>query len=363
MRELLSNPLRATRPLLRAAGRLVGPLLACAALGMIGCAPGLECGPGTVQEGDQCVPTIPPVCVGDSVALRDGRCLPSPVVCAPGSRFDLDAELCVLTDAAFEPRPDVDGVPDADPDTPDVEPDAPAGPGCPERAAPGTVCVSGVALDWATNLPVGGAEPVGVLLDDLTLRLQNPTRDPFAQGLLLDGGGFLLDAIPVESQAGPLQQMILVMGGLGQPSTWQRTLTGISAVVVSGQTYEQTPAFLVPSALVTAWDQALDREGERSLATVGFLLVRVLSSQGPVLGATVVNVNPADDALVERYYLGDDLLGLRQDGGTGASGAVLLIGAPVGNYTATAPSHAFTSTLGGTAPGVAITTVILGVVE
>ena len=350
-------------PHTRLPGRLA-TLALLAALGWAGATgcDGSNCGPGTHEERGECVPDLPVNCAGPGLEFIDGVCQVSDTVCAAGSIWDGDAGQCM---GEVESPVDTGGASDtggAEDVTPDTAPSVACGDSSPE----GTVCVSGVAVNWATGEALTGDEPVGVVLDDLSLRSVQPDKQPFAATGLEAGGAFILDAVPISSDDGPLADMILILDEAPQAPTddWQRTLTGVPDAASDGAAYPGQTAFAVPSALVSAWDVALGRSDDTSLANVGFLLIRVLSVDGgtptPVAGATVQNVSPEQDALIERHYLNDDLAGFRDEETTGATGSVLLIGAPVGQYTATRSGVTFRPTIGGSFSSLAVTTVVFG---
>ncbi len=352
-----------------------GPLGVLLMLGCLwGCGDQLECGPGTHQEGTFCVSSIPLTCNSPFVELRDGRCQPKNGACGEGRLFDADEGTCV-DDPDFEGEPDPRPDPgEPNPGEPEMgEPDMPVLPMCGEQSSAGTVCLSGLTLDWSQNTPIDPRpEALVLLLDDLVLRIVSPTKDPFATAVVGLAGDFLMEDVPINSDDGPLDTMILIASPL--PGTenpmWHRTLTGIPLAVEDRATYQEQSVFVVPTALVTRWNALLERTGEEVIGgpQQGFLLLRVLVQEEgelrPVPGATVRNIDAQQDDLYERYYLADDYLSFREDATTGATGAVLLVGPTgAGNFVAEAPGFVFAANQGGTSPGVGVVSVIVGVVE
>lgn len=337
----------------------------------------LECGEGTHQEGDQCVPNDPINCASDHVEFRDGRCVPRASVCGEGTRFDLAQGICVSDGSApannapnnnSDPADVPDDVPDADEDADagDV-PEVPPVPQC-EDTAPGTVCLSGQAVDWSTGRPVVSAQPLALLLDDLLLRGARPDKMAFASTLLGPDAEFLLQSVPIQSEDGDLSQMILIVAPPPQLTPlWQRTLTGVPEAVRDQGLYPNATPFVVPLGLVQGWGEQLDLpEGEVLGETQGFLLVRAISAdtRRPVTGARARFVDPAQDANYQKYYLTDDLRTFRQDGQTGDAGAVLIVGpAGVGSLTFDASGLTFSPQLGGVNAGLAVVSVVFGFTE
>ncbi len=361
----------------------------------------IECGSGTHQEGDQCVPNLAINCDSDLVEFRDGRCVPRAGVCGANTSFDFETMQCVAqapgnntTPADMgqdlpEPEdmnpgdmgsvdagPGDTGLEDVDPSdmedanpeqdmvTQDTTPDLPEPVTC-EVPAEGTLCLSGRLLNFATGLPVDTDEALAVLLDDLFLRGAQPTRAPFGQ-TLAQHGRFVLQDVPVTSDEGALQQIILIAGA-AQPdveSGWQRSLTGVLATPEAGAILEDQVAFVVPQALVTAWDGLLGEQIEGTLGLEqGFFLVRLLEddTQQPISGATLRFVDPDQDNLYPKYYLSDDLTSFLDTGETGASGVVLVVGPTgVGAVTANVPGRQFAPIQGGINPGVGVTSVLFG---
>jgi hypothetical protein len=171
-----------------------------------------------------------------------------------------------------------------------------------------------------------------------------------------------MGSVPIVSADGNLQQMILVVDEPDEVGTneWQRTLTGVPAAPQDGASVVDQVAYVVPGELVDHWNVELGLGSDELLETVGFMVVRVLDNrQNPVAGATVRAVELADDALARKHYLSPDL---RSVGGaeTSASGAVLIVGGPVGQYTAAAAGLEFAPTLGGSSLGIAVATNIVG---
>lgn len=385
LRTITSRPRSLRRP--RAVLSAVAALgLAALLLTASGCTED-NCGPGTHAQDGTCVANIPADCTGPGVEFVDGVCQVRASVCPDGSEFDPDLERCTgsvtstnngtnNTTIADAGPGDVDpgdtSTGDVDPDatgddaSQDVLPDLPPPGACGASSPSGTICLSGGLVNWANNQPLTGAEPVGIVLDDLTLRSTVPNKPPFAVTGLLGGGTFVFSDVPVTSNDGPLTSVILIADeGDGAPTDdWQRTLTGSPIVVNDGDAYPDQTAFVVPNVLVQAWDGLLGRSGEQSIANTGFLLIRILTPTDsgllPLPNATVRNTDPEQDATVTKHYLTDDLTGFRPENTTGNTGAVLILGAPIGQYTADQADFAFASTLGGTFPGLAITTVILG---
>ncbi len=74
-------------------------------------------------------------------------------------------------------------------------------------------------------------------------------------------------------------------------------------------------------------------------------------------------MDPTLDSTIIKHYLSDDLMGFRDEDSTGRQGAVLIVDAPIGQYTADASGFVFNTTLGGSSSGLAIATVIFGVVD
>jgi hypothetical protein len=372
---------------IRAIGVLVGALALCGTA-----CDTIECGAGTHQEGDECVPNAPVNCTGEHVVFRDGRCQPRNTVCSDGSSFDDDLGQCVDR----EPVEPVDTGNNGDPpdmggDTPgdtgdvpadldvsdvdmgmDVPPDVPEIPMCEESSADGTICISGVVLDWTRGTPVDTEEVLGVLIDDQTLRGAVPDKQPFGFAPTGPGSSYVLASVPIVQNEEALADMILITGALpdAEETAWFRTLTGVieppvlrPPPVESGRSYRGVATYVVPAALVPLWAQLASAEGLGT--TRGFMLARVLELTGdelaPVSGATVSGVG--DDFDIR--YLSDDYQSFRDD--TGATGAVLVIGpvgrVALGNFTATATGRGFAPTAGGAVPGVAVITAIIGQVE
>ncbi len=353
----------------------------------------IECGAGTHQEGDECVPNAPINCTGDHVVFRDGRCQPRNTVCSNGSSFDDDLGKCV--DKEPVDPPDTGGnnggpvdmgrdTPGDAPDAPsdadvsdadmgmDIPPDVPEIPMCDDTAAEGTVCISGVVLDWTRGTPVQTEEVLGVLVDDQTLRGAQPDKRPFGFATTGVGSSYVLEPVPIMVDGESLESMILITGALpdAESTAWFRTLAPVieppvlrPPQVESGRSYRGVPSYVVPAALVPLWGQLAEADGLGT--TRGFMLTRVLEIGGdglaPVSGATVSGVG--DDFDIR--YLADDYQSFRDD--TGATGAVLVIGpvgrVALGNFTATAPGRGFAPTEGGAVPGVAVITAIIGQVE
>jgi hypothetical protein len=347
----------------------------------------LDCGPGTHQEGDQCVPNLAIDCSGDLVAFQDGRCVPRAAVCGDGTRMDPETGRCV-PDGVVAPDdmgapddmanpddmtadltedPDPDTTQDATDDLADLEdetPDPPA-PTCPQPAD-GRLCVSGVVLDWSTGAPVQTQEPLALILDDLLARSAQPDKAPFGATALSPGGAFVLPDLPLQDAVGPLQQMILIVATPPQapPGSFQRTLTGVLATPAAGAQLNNTPAFVVPNALVQRWAELLADQLTGALGQEqGFLLLRVLSADTgrPVPNATVRFINADQDTNYTKLYLSNDLRSFLDQGSTGDSGAVLILGPPgLGNLTATAPGLEFSPIPGGVNNGLAVTSALLG---
>ncbi len=328
-----------------------------------------ECGEGTHEEQGECVPNIPINCNGDGVVFRDGRCQPSSEVCGPGTEFDTESQTCIGTGG---PVADTD-VPDTttgddtggnDDTGGDVDPDLPEAPSCGESSPDGTVCISGRVLNWLTGQPLTGSEPVGLALDDLTLRTVAPDKAPFAVAGMEEGGTFVMENVSTTSDDGPLSQMIIVVDepDAVESDDFQRTLTGLPGAPDSGSVHPNTTVFSVPSSAVDAWSTALSLSGDDHLANAGLLLVRVLDNQAqPISGATVRNTNPTDDEATEKYYFTADMSSFTSGdtASTSANGGVLLVGAPIGQYTADKDGYQFVPTLGGAFAEVAVTTAIL----
>lgn len=355
-------------------------LLLWALVSLLAGCEGLDCGPGTHQEGDQCVPNLAINCDGDGVEFRDGRCVPQASVCGQGTTWDAEARLCVAQggtsqdlgqpeDMQSQDLGDDQGTLDmaeADMVAEDMGgEDMPTGPACQEPAA-GTLCLSGRVLDWSTGAPVQAQEPLAILVDDLLLRSAQPNKAPFGAALLEEGGAFVLADVPLQDDLGPLQQMILIAGAAQEEgaSAWQRTLTGVLSAPGDGARLDGTPAFVVPAELVQRWGELLGDQIQGTLGLEqGLLLLRVVDAGGgaPVEGATVRFTDPEVDGRYTRLYLSNDLRSFLDRESTGASGAVLVVGPPgVGNLTASAQGLEFAPIPAGVNPGVAVAAALLG---
>ena len=201
----------------------------------------VECGVGTHQEGDECVPNAPINCTSEFVVFRDGRCQPRPTVCGDGSTFDDDLGKCVADDPVEPVDMGNNGTPDVPPDMPgdvqddgdagdadveeDVPPDVPEVPMCGDSSPDGTVCISGVVLDWTRNAPIVTEEVLGLLIDDQTLRGAAPDKQPFGFTTTGPGGSYVLADVPVTVGEDNLATMILITGALpdAEETAWFRT--------------------------------------------------------------------------------------------------------------------------------------------
>ncbi|MEL6179130.1 MAG: hypothetical protein AAFS10_09255, partial [Myxococcota bacterium] len=322
--------------------------------GALGCQ--TECGAGTHEERGECVPDLAVSCTGPGLELTDGQCRVNTSVCAAGSVWDPDAGVCV--GAVDNPIPD-GGTDDAESDADQ------AVAACGSTSPEGTICVSGVLENWATGDIV--TTKLELLLDDLSLRSVFPEKEPFGIVGVESDGTFAFESVPISSEEGPLGTMILLADEAPGSMTdeWQRTLAGIEQPVQDGAVYPDQVAVAVPAELVEGWDILLGLSDYMRLGVEGFLLARVVVSDGngglvPAQGAVVQNTNPGQDSVIERYYLTDDLMDFRQEETTGASGAVLLVGAPIGQYGATLDEVTFRPTLGGAFTGLAVTITIIG---
>lgn len=331
----------------------------------------LDCGPGTYRDGDRCVPAVQVDC-GEGTTFQDGECVamiapqpeaqpepePDPVTCGPGTVLEgntcvpdgVTPDMGVATDMG--PASDMD-VGDMEPSDMDVAPDmAPPPPACPPglepgappadcgRLPPGAFCVTGVATEFINGCAIpADAGLVALVIDPVAAATGAPLEEyTRGFGAIGPGGTFAITA------AGESTQLALVIDEAPEVpnDVWTRSISGISAAQPTPGQVFNIRAFASTRATQDVWNTALGL-GEFGLENSGFLIGRVLTigesglvpaADARVRLSSVDGIACADDAPCLRFFDDDPRLTGFQPvgaGATGASGGFLMIlrGAPV----------------------------------